>query len=50
MHTIYLNFDLVSRAVVVGLHLTLPIDGVSLILGNNLAGERVIPDLYVSGY
>ena len=47
MHTIYLNSDLVSREVVVGLRPTLPMEGVSLILGNDLAGERVIPDLQV---
>ena len=50
MHTIHLNSDLVSRTVFVGLHLTLPIGGVSLILGNDLAGERVTPDLYLIGY
>ena len=47
MHTIYLKSDLVSGAVVVGLCPTLPIEGVSLILGNDLAGEKVIPDLQV---
>ena len=30
-----------------GLHPTLPIEGVLLILGNDLAGEKVIPDLQV---
>ena len=47
MHTIYLNCDLVSREVVMGLRPTLPMEGVSLILGNDLAGERVMPDLQV---
>ena len=47
MHTIYLNSDLVSREVVVGLRPTLPMEGVLLILGNDLAGERVITDLQV---
>ena len=47
MHTIYLKSDLVSGTVVVGLRPTLPIQGVSLILGNDLAGEKVIPDLQV---
>ena len=47
MHTINLNSDLVSREVVVGLCPMLPMEGVSLILGNDLAGERVIPDLQV---
>ena len=47
MHTIYLKSDLVSGAVVVGLRPTLAIEGVSLILGNDLVGEKVIPDLQV---
>ena len=47
LHTIYLKSDLVSGAVVVGLCPTLPIEGVALILGNDLAGKRVIPELQV---
>ena len=43
LHTIYLKSDLVSGAAIVGLRPTLPIEGVSLILGNDLAGEKVIP-------
>ena len=36
-----------SGAVIVGVRPTLPIPGVSLILGNDLAGKKVIPDLQV---
>ena len=45
LHSIHLKSDLVSGEVVVGLRPTLPIEGVSLILGNDLAGEKVIPEL-----
>ena len=47
LHRVHLKSDLVSGAVVVGVRPTLPIPGVSLILGNDLAGEKVIPDLQV---
>ena len=47
LHRVHLKSDLVSGAVVVGVCPTLPIPGVSLILGNDLAGEKVIPDLQV---
>ena len=47
LHRIHLKSDLVSGTVVVGVRPTLPIPGVSLILGNDLAREKVIPDLQV---
>ena len=47
LHRVHLKSDLVSGAVIVGVCPTLPIPGVSLILGNDLAGEKVIPDLQV---
>ena len=48
LHRIHLKSDLVSGVVVViGVHPTLPIPGVSLILGNDLAMGKVIPDLHV---
>ena len=47
MHMVYLKSDLVSEKVVVGLRPMLPMEGVLLILGNDLAGERVILDLQV---
>jgi len=42
LHKIHLSCDLVTGPVVVGVRPTLPIPGVSLILGNDLAGERVV--------
>ena len=47
MHTIYLKSSLVSGAVAVGLHPTPPMEDVSLVLGNDLAGDKVIPGLQV---
>ena len=47
LHVIYLTSDLVNGAVTVGIRPTLPVKGISLILGNDLAGSKVIPDLQV---
>ena len=47
LHKVSLESDLVSRPVVVGVRPMLPIQGVSLILGNDLAGGKVVPDLQV---
>ena len=47
LHVVYLNSDLVKGAVMVGIRPTLPIGGISLILGNDLAGSKVMPDLHV---
>ena len=44
LHQIFLKSELVSGSVIVGIRPTLPVDGVSLILGNDLAGGRVQPD------
>ena len=44
LHTIDLKSDLVSGTVVVGVRPTLPVKGVSLLLGNDLAGGKVVPD------
>ena len=41
LYKIYLTCDLVSGLVTVGVVKTLPIKGVSFVLGNDLAGERV---------
>lgn len=41
LHRIHLNSELVSGSVIVGVVSDLPVDGVSLLLGNDLAGERV---------
>ena len=47
LHVIYLTSDLVNGAMTVGIRPTLPVKGISLILGNDLAGSKVIPDLQV---
>ena len=47
LHQIHLQLDLVSGPVVVGVRPSLPVKGVSLILGNDLAGGKVQPDLQV---
>ena len=47
LHSIHLESDLITGDVVVGLRPTLPMAGVSLILGNDLAGEKVMPELLV---
>jgi hypothetical protein len=40
--TIEIKSDLVSGPVVVGVRPTLPLEGISLLLGNDLAGGKVI--------
>ena len=42
LHKVNLVSDLVTGSVVVGTRLTLPIKGVSLLLGNDLAGGKVV--------
>ena len=42
LHKVELKSDLVSGLVVVGVRPTLPIEGISLLLGNDLAGEKII--------
>ena len=44
LHQIFLQSELVSGPVIVGIRPTLPVEGISLILGNDLAGGRVQPD------
>ena len=41
LHKVHLKCGLVTGAVVVGVRPSLPVQGVSLILGNNLAGGQV---------
>ena len=41
LHRIALSSDLVQGDVIVGVRLALPVPGVQMILGNNLAGDRV---------
>ena len=49
LHQIFLKSELVSGPVIVGIRPTLPVEGISLILGNDLAGGRVQPDPQVIG-
>ena len=44
IHKIFLQSDLVSGYITVGIQPTLPVDGISLLLGNDIAGEIVIVD------
>ena len=41
LHKVILNCDIVSGPVLVGVRHSLPVKDVDLILGNDLAGERV---------
>ncbi|XP_073715771.1 uncharacterized protein [Misgurnus anguillicaudatus] len=43
LHSVFLTSDLVTGPVKVGLRSRLPVEGVSLILGNDLAGAKVFP-------
>jgi len=45
---VYLHCGLVTGPVVVGARPSLPVQEISLLLGNNLAGSRVTPDLSVT--
>ena len=44
LHRVFLQSDLVSGPIIVGVRPTLPVEGVSLLLGNNLAGSKVMVD------
>ena len=47
LHTICLQSDFVSGSVMVGLQPSLPLKGISLILGNDLVGDKVVANLQV---
>ena len=47
LYTVYLRSGLVTGPVVVGARPILPVQGISLLLGNDLAGSKVIPGLAV---
>ena len=47
LHSLHLESELVTGDVIVGLRPTLPMADVSLILGNDLAGKKVMPELLV---
>ena len=42
LHNIYLSSDLINGQVAVGIRQTLPFKGVHLLLGNDLAGDKVV--------
>lgn len=44
LHIIYLKSDLITGPVTVGVRPTHPDPGVSSLLGNDLAGEKVVPN------
>ena len=48
LHKLMLDCGLVKGEVVVGVRPSLPIEGIDVILGNNLAGERVWPVVFPS--
>ena len=48
LHKINLKSELVSGPVVVGVRPELPVKGVSMLLGNDLAGGKVLPDPIVT--
>lgn len=45
LHIICLNSDLITGPVTVSVRPTLPVTGVSLLLSNDLAGGKVVPNL-----
>lgn len=45
LHNVFLQSDLIKGPVVLGIRPSLPVEGVSVILGNNLAGDRVWRDV-----
>ena len=47
-YTVYLSSNLVSGPVKVGVQSSLPFEGVQLILGNDLAGEKVVVNAIVT--
>ena len=49
LHNIYLSSDLVNGPVAVGIRQTLPFKGVHLLLGSDLAGDKVVVNPLVTG-
>lgn len=43
IYNVELKSDLVSGSIVIGVRPSLPVEGVSFILGNDLAGGKVVP-------
>ena len=48
LHTLYLKSPLVTGPVQIGLMARLPVKGVSLLLGNDLAGDQVVPSIQLT--
>ena len=48
LHKIHLKSDLFTGSIVVGVRPTLPVEGISMMLGNDVCGERVIANPIVS--
>ena len=47
LHDMFLTCDLITKPVVVGIRPKLPIDGVDILLGNDLVGDKVKPVPYL---
>lgn len=50
LHRVFLQSDLVAGPIIVGVRPTLPVEGVSLLLGNDLAGNKVMVDPCLSRF
>ena len=48
LHNVNLKSDIVSGPVTVGIRPSFPVKGISMLLGNDLAGTKVVPDPIVS--
>ena len=48
LHNIFLYLELVTGPVAVGMKSSLPFDGIHLLLGNDLAGAKVVVNPLVS--
>ena len=44
LHEVYIKSSLINGNIVIGMRPSLPVEGISLILGNDLAGEKVMVD------
>ena len=44
LHEVNIKSSLINGNIVIGMRPSLPVEGISLILGNDLAGERVIEE------
>ena len=44
LHEVNIKFSLINDNIVIGMRTSLPVEGISLILGNDLADERIMVD------